>query len=80
MSNEYNRNGEKEFVNLELDLLINRLKTSVWMNMEEAPLETIKEFDNTRKYNHIARKLIDSNCIFLDCIELWQKISKSTPS
>lgn len=89
ISNEYNRNGDKEFVNLKLDLLIGRVK-NIRLNMDEAPLksldgfvkakfnqllykhkvkaiqglETLKEADSKRKYNHKARRLIASKLYF----------------
>ena len=89
ISNEYNRDNDKEIINLKLDLLINRVE-NISLNMDNAPLEALdgfvkakfnqllykhkmkaiqglemlKEADSKRKYNHKARRLIDSKLYF----------------
>lgn len=89
ISNEYNRDNDKEIINLKLDLLIKRVE-NISLNMDEAPLKAIdsfikgkfnqllykhkvkaiqglvmlKEADSKRKYNHKARRLIDSKMYF----------------
>lgn len=54
ISNEYNRDNDKEIINLKLDLLINRVK-NISLNMDEAPLESLDGFIKA-KFNQLLYK------------------------
>ena len=54
ISNEYNRDNDKEIINLKLDLLINQVK-NISLNMDEAPLKSLDGFVKA-KFNQLLYK------------------------